>query len=236
MSNHVYKVGDDLYKQADGAPAGSEYAGIIARAVTRSFDRRYLKLTAERGLNVLMYGRYIDDIDQIIEKQSEEEDEKSTSEKFRNVGNECCDNIIWEDDIPSQHPGGKLPILDMQVYLDKNGILLYEHYEKPVSSKQVISAHSAHSSQGKRAVHLNELVRRMLNCSPQLSWAEVVVPVLKTYMRRMSKTGYSEVYRHDVLTSAINIYDKKIKDDSDGTGPQSASGLQDDPETEAETR
>ena len=97
MSNHVYKMGDDLYKQADGAPAGSEYAGIIARAVTRSFDRRYLKLTAERGLNVLMYGRYIDDIDQIIEKPSEEDDEKSTSEKFRNVANECCDNIIWED-------------------------------------------------------------------------------------------------------------------------------------------
>ena len=70
MSNHVYKMGDDLYKQADGAPAGSEYAGIIARAVTRSFDRRYLKLTAERGLNVVMYGPYIDNIDQIIEKQS----------------------------------------------------------------------------------------------------------------------------------------------------------------------
>ena len=63
-------MGDDLYKQADGAPAGSEYAGIIARAVTRSFDRRYLKLTAERGLNVVMNGPYIDNIDQIIEKQS----------------------------------------------------------------------------------------------------------------------------------------------------------------------
>ena len=62
-------------------------------------------------------------------------------------------------------------------------------------------------------------MRRMLNCSPQLSWAEVVVPVLETYMRRMSKAGYSEAYHHDVLTSAINIYDKNNKDDSDGTCP-----------------
>ena len=51
MSNHVYKVGDDLYKQSDDAPAGSEYAGIIARAVTRMFDKRYLQKTAEQGLN-----------------------------------------------------------------------------------------------------------------------------------------------------------------------------------------
>ena len=59
----------------------------------------------------------------------------------------------------------------------------------------------------------------MLNCSPQLSWAEVVVPVLETYMRRMSKAGYSESYRHDVLTSAVNIYEKKLKDEADGTCP-----------------
>jgi len=219
MSNHIYKVGDILYRQSDGAPAGSEYAGIIARAVTRMFDSRYLRKTAERGLNVLMYGRYIDDIDQVIEKEFDEDDEKTTSEKFKAVANECCDNIVWEDDIPSGHPGAKLPILDMQVWLRDDGVLLYQHYEKPVSSKQVLSVRSAHSSQGKRAVHINEIVRRMLNCSPQLSWAEAVVPILEEYMRRMSKAGYSESYRHDVLTSAVNIYEKKLKDDADGTCP-----------------
>ena len=105
----------------------------------------------------------------------------------------------------------------MKVWLNEDGLLLYEHFEKPVSSKQVISVRSAHSSQGKRAVHINELVRRMLNCSPLLSWAEAVAPILEEYMRRMMRAGYSEAYRHDVLTSAINIYDKKLKDDADGT-------------------
>ena len=38
-------------------------------------------------------------------------------------------------------------------------------------------------------------------------------------MRRMMRAGYSEVYRHDVLTSAVNIYKKKLKDDTDGTCP-----------------
>ena len=42
-----------------------------------------------------------------------EDDMKTTGEKFRAVANECCDNIVWEDDIPSEHPEGKLPILDL---------------------------------------------------------------------------------------------------------------------------
>ena len=62
-----------------------------------------------------MYGRYIDDIDQVIEREFDEDDEKSTSAKYREVANECCDNIVWEDNIPSEHRGGMLPILDMQV-------------------------------------------------------------------------------------------------------------------------
>ena len=57
----------------------------------------------------------------------------------------------------------------------------------------------------------------MLNCSPLLSWAEAVVPILEEYMRQMSKASYSESYRYDVLTSAVNVYEKKLKDDADGT-------------------
>ena len=94
-------------------------------------------------------------------------------------------------------------------------ILIFYQYEKPVSSKQVISVHSAHSSQGKRAVHINEIVLR----SPLLSWSEVVlVPILEDYMRRMSKSRYSESYHHDVLTSECGQH-QSLKDDGDGTCP-----------------
>ena len=71
-----------------------------------------------------MYGRYIDDIDQVIEKVNSEDDEQMTSEKYRAVANQCCDNLVWEDDIPSAHPEGKLPILDMKCWLNEDGVLL----------------------------------------------------------------------------------------------------------------
>ena len=149
MSNHVYKLGDDLYLQTDGAPIGSEYGGIIARVTTRLFDRRYLKKVAEKGMNVVMYGRYIDDINQVIMKVSDEDDEKTTSDLYREVADGCCDNIVWEADLPSSHPSNSIPILDMRVWMNGDGVLLHKHYEKPMSSKQVISARSVPQASAK---------------------------------------------------------------------------------------
>ena len=91
-----------------------------------------------------------------------------------------------EDDLPSRYPDSKLPILDMKVWLDDKGNARYTHYEKPTASKQIISIRSAHSRSCKRSVHVNELVRRMLNISPSLSWAEYMAPVLEDYMQRMA--------------------------------------------------
>ena len=126
--------------------------------------------------------------------------------------------IIMEVDLPSNHPDGKLPILDMKCYV-KNDLILYEHYEKKVSSKLVISARSAHSAQTKRSVHISELVRRMMNTSPLLDWSEHCAPVLTDYLKRMMAAGYNERYRKDILCQAVNIYDSKVRKDADGSVP-----------------
>ena len=95
----------------------------------------------------------------------------------------------------------------MKCWLDSSGNVMYTHYEKPTASKQIISVRSAHSGSCKRAVHVNELVRRMMNVSPSLSWAEYTVPVLEDYVRRMARAGYDEVYRHGVLKKAVHCKD-----------------------------
>ena len=139
----------------------------------------------------------------IIAKKADKNDsDEETCEKLKAIANECVDDIIMEDDLPSRYPDSKLPILDMKVWLDDEGNARYTHYEKPTASKQIISVRSAHSGSCKRSVHVNELVRRMLNTSPSLSWAEYMAPVLEDYMRRM----YTRSLNHDYK------YDKKHKD------------------------
>ena len=78
---------------------------------------------------------------------------------------------------------------------------------------------SAHSSQTKKSVLINEYVRRMLNTSPCLSWDKYVVPHLTEYCRRMMAAGYDQSFRKEIIRNAINIYDSKVKNDLEGVQP-----------------
>ena len=52
--------------------------------------------------------------------------------------------IVMEEDTPGRNPDRKLDILDMKVWMGGEDHILYQHYEKDVSSKEVLNANSAH--------------------------------------------------------------------------------------------
>ena len=56
----------------------------------------------------------------------------------------------------------------MNVWIDLDNYIVHQHYEKPVASKQVLAAQSAHSTSCKRNVHVKELIKRILNTSWRL--------------------------------------------------------------------
>ena len=85
-----------------------------------------------------------------------------------------------------------------------------------MASKLVISARSAHANQCKRSVHVNEIVRRMMNTSRKLDWDTFCAPVISEYMLRMKRAGYGENYRKHVLLNAFAVYDSKIQKDLEG--------------------
>ena len=116
-----------------------------------------------------------------------------------------------EYDVPSRNSDKKLPILDMKVWMNEDGNILFEHYEKPTASKSILHAKSAQSVTCRNSVHTQELLRRMLNSSPLLDWRSCVAPVLTEYMLRMLRSGYPEKYRVDTLTRALRIYDKMVQ-------------------------
>jgi hypothetical protein len=100
-----------------------------------------------------------------------------------------------EKDLPSRNSDGKLPILDMKVWLDENNYAVYQHYEKPVSSKQIMKEQSAQISVCKRSVNVNEIMRRILNTSAMLELTDHAAPVLTDYCIRMKLAGYDGLDR-----------------------------------------
>ena len=92
-------------------------------------------------------------------------------------------------------------------------------HEKPMSSKAVIHADSAHPSACKRSVHVQEVVRRLLNSAPALDWRSEVAPIISKYIQRTKEAGYGENYRKTILEQALSIYDDKIDKDKRGVQP-----------------
>ena len=90
----------------------------------------------------------MDDINTII-KGLEGQSTSDLVLRLKEIADSVLEGIEVEIDLPENHLDGKLPILDMKSWLDPIGNIFYQHYEKSMASKQVISASSAHSESSK---------------------------------------------------------------------------------------
>ena len=117
-----------------------------------------------------------------------------------------------------------MPVLDLKVWMDEDGNLLHQHYEKDVSSREVLHSLSAQSSSCKRNVHIQEILRRMLNTSPKLDWQTCGAPVITDYMGRMREAGYGEGMRRDVLQHSARIYARMRRGQGQSTGQKAFRG------------
>ena len=195
-----------------------------------------------RDKTMSLYERYVDDsnqvaivpppgakydgnlkkvvIDENLIDVEEEDDDERTARVLVEIANSVVPGIIMEYDVPSQNLDFKMAILDMKVWIDQEtGNIMFQHYEKPSASQNIMHAKSAQSISCRNSVHTQEILRRLFNSSPLLDWKSCVAPVISMYMLRMMHHGYPERYRSDTLKRALNIYDKMVKDDKDGIRP-----------------
>ena len=125
-----------------------------------------------------------------------------------------------EYDVPSKNIDNKMAILDMKVWVEEEeGNIVFQHYEKPTASKNIMHVNSAQSVTCRNSVHTQEIVRRLMNSSPLLDWKSCVAPVLTEYMSRMMQHGYPQRYRVDTLNRALRIHDYMVEEDRKGARP-----------------
>ena len=59
---------------------------------------------------------------------------------LKDIVNEVQDGIEMEAELPSNNDGGKMAILDMNVWMDSSKNIVYHYYQKQVTSKQILHA------------------------------------------------------------------------------------------------
>ena len=240
MTNHDYTFQGEIKKQSSGGPIGLDLTGSIAQIFMLWWDAEFKNRLSALQLNPLMYKRYVDDINialQPVESgmkyidggiihdpigtDEEEEADKRTMNLIKQIGNDIHPSIQLEVDYPTKYPDGKMPILDLKVWIEqteRGSRILHEFYMKPMATKTVINARSAMSWRVKRTVLTQEALRIMLNCSRDLPW-RMVANHLTEFSARMQFSGYEQRFRAEVIKSAIHAYNTLLAAEQQGERP-----------------
>ena len=200
-----------------------------------------LKKLAKLGWDVMLYKRYVDDIlivvrglqpgvrynaqkDQLELVQEEIEgdtgvpEDRRTMEILKSVANSIDKDIRLTIDCPSLNTNQKLPCLDLQLWLDSEGLVKHEFYAKPMSSPLLILRRSAVSNSVKRTTCFQEAIRRLRSCSVDLDW-DLKAAHLNKFSWQMKISGYPEGYRRSVISGAVQRYQEMVKTEQEGGTP-----------------
>ena len=207
MRTHVYKFAGETRIQKKGGAIGLELTGEIAGVFMAWWDRQMRESMEREGFKIVIYKRYVDDINLVLDVQKDE-NEENVWKKVKEIGDSIHKSIQLEADYPANHQDKKVPILDIKVWVDStSGHIYHEYYSKAVSSKSVIDARSAMPTKDKRTVLAQDLLRVIMRCSPELEW-KIKKKHIEEYVLRMQFSGYEEDFRMDVVRSAIKAYEK----------------------------
>ena len=134
--------------------------------------------------------------------------DKRTANFIKTVANTISFMIIMEEECPSNHPSGKMPILDLEVWI-KEGRIMHQFYKKPMASRKLVSADSAFSTSKKRSILMEEGMRRLRNCSPELSW-EAKAAFLNKFSSDMRFSGHTPSFRKTLLRRIVARYETEL--------------------------
>ena len=226
VTNHLYTTGGKLYHQLGGGPIGERITTILARMVMYQFDIRFLELTNRLKVPLLLSKRYVDDVNaagraldrktsvkvregvaslEQGEEDTDLEDDAHTASIYRDIANTVLPrSVVMEEDVASEHPGKKLPILDMETWVEDSSIK-FQFFRKPMSSRAVVMARSAFTTRNTMVILLAEGDRRRKSCSPDLPW-ETKAWFLTDLSIHMMDCGHSQSFRDIVISRVVAKY------------------------------
>ena len=131
---------------------------------------------------------------------------------LRSVANSICPMLEFEDDVASNYADGRLPILDLKVWVEtgENGVAIrHSFYKKPMASKLTLQARTAFPTSQVRAIMVEETLRRLRNCDPETSWEERGRH-LTDFAVSMKSSGHTEHFRRIVFNKAVARFCKEL--------------------------
>ena len=183
MTNHYFTIDKRIFRQKDGSPIGLDMSVEVASLYMSLWDKSFRDKLRKLGIKVDVYTRYVDDIlvvarainpgwDFCLKRKTMIFDpdkantqlnpDQYTFEILLKIANTLDSDIQLTMDVPSQNEGGKMPVLDLNVWVSQN-VVRHSFYSKPMASPLAIMYKSALPAKSKRVSLLQEGLRRLRN-------------------------------------------------------------------------
>ena len=197
ISYHFYNFKGKTYKQGAGGAIGTEIAGEISKVYMNRWDQKLVRRLKLLGIMVQLYKRYVDDTlilfdtlkpgviydpcaNKLKHCPDQEVRDEVVSQDVRNmrvvleVANSLDKDIQLTAETPSQNASGKLPCLDLEVWLNENQEIMFQFYSKPMTNPYVVFHRSTVSPSVNRTTMFQEAMRRIRNCHGSRSRATLI--------------------------------------------------------------
>ena len=145
------------------------------------WDRQLKKMLEEENIILHMYRRNVDDINIVVDKLVPNDDtdsEEYTINSMMTIANNIHNSIKVKEDHPSRNENKRLPILDVEMWIDEVNVeginkrqILYSHYIKPMSNRVLVHKESAMSYVTK--------INILLSMLHQMKYSQKAVRLLK---------------------------------------------------------
>ena len=211
MTNHIYQFDGQMYLQLLGAPIGLQISVNIARLVMISWDKSMRRKLVENNIRCEMLLRYVDDVNLILRVlrtrniNQDQECDQMTAGKIVEIADSVRPGMLeFEADYASKNESGKLPILDLECWMEDD-LVKTTFYKKSVATDSLITPKSGFTNRVTRNILVQEGVRRLVNCSPDLP-ASQRLHHLSLFSLLMKKSGHCQSFRQNIITRALQLY------------------------------
>ena len=104
---------------------------------------------------------------------------------------------------------GWLPTLDTNITVNKENLVFYKFYEKPMASNTVLHFRTAMPEDAKIRSLSNELTRRMMTTSERVD-IKVRRQIVDEYTQKLLNSGYSFSAIRKIVIAGLKGYEKKV--------------------------
>ena len=240
MKNHVYQFGGKLYIRKEGGSIGMATTGVIARIRMLRWSRKFKELCRENRLGLRLYKVYVDDESQLWDememgrrwngkkmewkeewfnedKEKGEETDKRMMREILKMANTIEPDIEVTADIPSENEEGKLPVLDLKMWVEQiegeggesYPELRHEYYEKGMVAPRVIDQKSALSERIKRTTLTQEVIRIRKNTSSSIRDGKKGEQMTRLSWK-MWRSGYNEKSRREIIIAGLKGFQRLV--------------------------